>query len=306
MRVTLLHKPSAGEGAHNRDELVALFAAHGHTVTYCSVGDDGWPDALRAPADCVVAAGGDGTVGRVARRLLGQEVPLAILPLGTANNIALRLGLSGPPEALVPRLAAAEPQPFDVGVASGPWGTRWFLESVGLGAFTQAMAFVKTEAGALIPAPPARSDALARDLRLLRAVLRDLDAHRSTLWLDGEPEEVVHLLVEVSNTGLLGPNVPVAPDAEYSDGRFDVVVAREAERERLERYLSARLAGENAPPPSLPTRRSRSVRLTVDGVRVHIDGDVWPDEDEPPPDVGAPFEVELRLIPSALQFLVPA
>lgn len=42
----------------------------------------------------IAVAGGDGTVGKVARRLIGNPTPIAILPLGTANNIASTLGMS--------------------------------------------------------------------------------------------------------------------------------------------------------------------------------------------------------------------
>lgn len=53
-------------------------------------------------ADLVVAVGGDGTVSEVANGLLrsGAPAPLAILPLGTGNDIAAQLGIRTPAEAL--------------------------------------------------------------------------------------------------------------------------------------------------------------------------------------------------------------
>src|SRR6185369_915874 len=90
-------------------------------------------DQALAGSELIVIAGGDGTVQRVATELAWRELPLAILPLGTANNIATSLGIEGPTEALVAGWATARRSPLDLGVATGPWGTRRFIESVGGG-----------------------------------------------------------------------------------------------------------------------------------------------------------------------------
>ena len=50
--------------------------------------EDHMERALRAEADIVVCAGGDGTVTAVAQRLVGAGKPLAVIPLGTANLLA--------------------------------------------------------------------------------------------------------------------------------------------------------------------------------------------------------------------------
>ena len=49
--------------------------------------------ALAGEADVIVAAGGDGTINEVACGLKGQSIPLGIIPLGTANVLAIELGL---------------------------------------------------------------------------------------------------------------------------------------------------------------------------------------------------------------------
>ena len=55
--------------------------------------------------DAVIVAGGDGTVGKVAKRLAGTDVPLVVLPTGTANNIARSLGIGVDPHAVSSGLA---------------------------------------------------------------------------------------------------------------------------------------------------------------------------------------------------------
>jgi len=51
-------------------------------------------DAARRGFDVVIAAGGDGTISQVADGLIEHEVPLAIIPVGTANGLAQELGIS--------------------------------------------------------------------------------------------------------------------------------------------------------------------------------------------------------------------
>lgn len=59
----------------------------GYVVSYRSTEKD-WKKALERPGDLVVAAGGDGTIAKVARQMAHRGTPLTVMPLGTANNIA--------------------------------------------------------------------------------------------------------------------------------------------------------------------------------------------------------------------------
>ena len=70
-----------------------------------------------ARMDLVVAAGGDGTVATAAGIAVRTSAPLAILPLGTANNIATSLGVSAPAPDLIASWATARRVPFDLGRA---------------------------------------------------------------------------------------------------------------------------------------------------------------------------------------------
>jgi diacylglycerol kinase family enzyme len=65
-----------------------------------------------------VVAGGDGTVGKVAKRLDRQPYAIAILLLGIANNVAKTLGLeAGSLQDLIKRWKTARCVNFDAGMA---------------------------------------------------------------------------------------------------------------------------------------------------------------------------------------------
>lgn len=85
--------------------------------------------ATMAKADVIVAAGGDGTINEVARGLLGQGVPLGIIPLGTANVLAIEIGLKLNADAIARALLSGPAQLVGTGLVDG----RLFLLMVGVG-----------------------------------------------------------------------------------------------------------------------------------------------------------------------------
>src|SRR5262245_31057092 len=98
MRVTLIHNPGAGDDKQpSKGQLEALIREAGHDVRYQSVREQGWSKVLKKAADLIAVAGGDGTVGKVARRLIGRGIPIAVLPVGTANNISRTLAATCAP-----------------------------------------------------------------------------------------------------------------------------------------------------------------------------------------------------------------
>jgi diacylglycerol kinase family enzyme len=87
-------------------------------------------DAIgRGHADVIVAAGGDGTINEVARGVLGQSTPLGIVPLGTANVLALELGLRPRAGDIADMLLSGPAHLVGTGLVEG----RIFLMMVGVG-----------------------------------------------------------------------------------------------------------------------------------------------------------------------------
>jgi diacylglycerol kinase family enzyme len=91
LRVAVFYNNDAGSGVSTRDIHDAI-ARHGHSLVQLLEKDQGIERLLDRPCDLVVAAGGDGTVATVAREVARRRVPMAMLPLGTANNVALDFG----------------------------------------------------------------------------------------------------------------------------------------------------------------------------------------------------------------------
>ncbi len=88
--------------------------------------------------DVVVAAGGDGTINEVANGLAGGPLPLAIIPLGTANVLAAEIDLPRSVSAIARTIAAGETRRVHLGLANG----RRFLMMAGLGFDAHVVAHV--------------------------------------------------------------------------------------------------------------------------------------------------------------------
>jgi len=90
-------------------------------------------EAVRQGADLVLVLGGDGTVNEVVQGLAHSNVPLGVLPGGTANVLAMELGLGSRSEAAGRKLVTFEPRPVALGRITGSFGSRYFLLMAGAG-----------------------------------------------------------------------------------------------------------------------------------------------------------------------------
>lgn len=86
-------------------------------------------DAVEHGYDMVVAAGGDGTIGLVARQLLGSRTALGMLPLGSVMNIPRMVGVPRDLEAAASILVEGTRRAIDVGRVGG----RIFYEAGSIG-----------------------------------------------------------------------------------------------------------------------------------------------------------------------------
>jgi diacylglycerol kinase (ATP) len=272
MRVTLVHNPDAGDQSHSAKRILKELSGAGYDAHLASSGKKGVGKALEDPGDLVVVAGGDGSIKKVAFALVGRGIPMAILPIGTANNIAKSLGIIGSVGELIAGWSYTKRQRLAIGTVSALYGTMQFVESVGVGAFTELIARGHEE----IHENPSglTGHSIDRALLLLRSIVQERGPSSRRLGIDGADLSGEYLLVEAMNTSLVGPNVPLAPDADFADDRLDVVTVTEAERAVLAEYLEARLAG-GADPPRLTVQRGKRVTMGASPQELHVDDDLW-------------------------------
>lgn len=293
----IIHNPGAGDQEHTKQKLIQLISSEGYDCRYFSTKEDDWK-TIDPETELVIVAGGDGTVGKVVRNLvkqgLNEKIPVALLPAGTANNIASTLGISGELDEIVGAWKPGLIKPFDLGLLKQEGKEEVFLEGVGFGLFPKLIkAMDKMED---------QPDTAEGSLELALATLLDIVATAKSrfckLELDGNDHSGDYLLLEIMNAHSIGPNLKLAPQADPGDGRFDAVWIHEEERSKLIEYLQHRLNKEEATPPfhSLACRR---VHLEWAGAQLHID-DALQKKESPP------LKAEIELLPAMVSFLIPA
>lgn len=305
MKVTLIHNPdSGGDNQPSGDDILELIHKAGHSATFQSSKDVGWDKALQEAADIVAVAGGDGIVGQVAKRMIGRRIPIAILPMGIANNVATTLGVKDLAiDELIFGWTSARRVKFDVGNANGPWGYTPFIEGLGMGLFTDAMSRLDAKDNIQLAHLSDTNEKLISVLQLLRTRVESCHSHEMKITLDDRDLSGKYILLEAMNIHCVGPNFCLAPPADPGDGLLDLVIASHHERERIHQYLSDRIDNKSNY-PGLTIHKGKHLRIECEGLIVHIDDHLWPENGAPSPPTS--IVIDVTVASEALEMLAPA
>ena len=196
--------------------------------------------------DVVIACGGDGTVGETAQGLIGSDVTLGILPLGSANNVARMMHVPFDLTEAARLLRLGEIRSVDVGRCNG----EYFLETAGVGLDAALFPILnRVDKGEYV-----------RLIDVARTFFRFRPRH-VTLVLDRRAIRMRALVVLVANGPYWGYSVPLAPDAKVDDRKFDVVVFRNFSKSAFVRHVIASLLKRDAKPdPRSPNGHHAQVR----------------------------------------------
>jgi diacylglycerol kinase (ATP) len=297
-KAKVLHNPEAGEGDITKGELMQMIESAGFKCSYSSTKHFHRENMDTADIDFIILAGGDGTVRKIAEELLGRKVldkklPIGLLPLGTANNIAKTLDLCGAPTEIIKGWRAAGVKKFDVGKITGLPSPSFFLESFGYGLFPKLMNQMKKEKKDHLEEP---KEKLQEALKTVHQLILDAPLKNCGLHVDDKDYSGNFLLLEVMNTRSIGPNLTLAPDADPGDGVFDVVLINDSQRVALAEYVQNKMDGKEVT-FDFPVLKGRNLEMLWDGKHVHVD-DEYHKLDKP-----ARINIELR--EGLLEFLLP-
>ena len=306
-RVHVIANPAAGQGSFDVKALNDLF--HASDIEWEVKFTKNWHDgerfakaALAEGVDAVAVYDGDGTVADVAGGLAGTDVPLAILPGGTANVMSVELGI--PPAFADAVRLIAEPEwttrPVDLGVVDGNFFMLWL--SMGLEA--------KMVAGADRVLKD-RLGTLAYALSALQA-LREPEVVRYHFELDGVEVEEEGIACVIANSANLGrASLQLAPNVDICDGLLDVFVINKATLPTVVTLLAGILGRDAVEQVEQPKEERADEAETPRTVR-HWQAKRISVATEPPSEVQCDGELigntpkQVGIVPAAVRVIVPS
>ena len=288
----LIFNPSSGrDDEHNAVRLakvVSSLRAHGIEAkvglkTSRAAAQDLARKAVKAGDPLLVVAGGDGTIEDVLPELIGQDIALGIVPMGTMNNVARSLGVPLAIEDACKLIGMGTTRHIDIGRITSSAGTdaEYFLECAGIGlsAITAAgsQAFVKRHWN-----------------RIPRAVRKFFETKptKMVVEMDDTVVEASTRIITVSNAPLMGNNMLAVPGGKMDDGFLDVQIYDGMDLAALVKHFKAASSKE---PDDLKTYRVSKVRITSEEpTPANADMSIAPER----------HVIEMEVVPKALSMIV--
>ncbi|WP_256795544.1 YegS/Rv2252/BmrU family lipid kinase [Terrabacter sp. Ter38] len=293
-RVALIVNPTSGKGVGRAmgEETRRLLLQAGHDVVDVSGSNyqQARTRAREAVADgvgTVVVVGGDGMVHLGVNLCAGTTSRLAVVAAGTGNDFARNLGLPvRDPRGAVALLADGRTREIDLGrVTHGVAGETWFGGVLGAGF------------DAVVNARAQRMTWPRGQMRYNLAVMRELPVFRPIPYaveLDGHRLETRAMLVAVANTTSFGGGMRVCPDADVTDGLFDVMIVHALSIPSFLRVFPKVYSGTHTTHPAVEIHRARRVRLEASGIHSQADGETFAD-----------LPIDAEVVPGALRVVAP-
>jgi YegS/Rv2252/BmrU family lipid kinase len=243
-------------------------------------------ECIEKGAELILAAGGDGTINEVANGMIGNAIPLAILPGGTANVLATELGVGrGMPQAAV-GLASLTPRRIAVGRIENAQEERHFLMMAGAG--LDAMIVYNIDAN--LKASLGKVAYWVSGFGQVGRALPEFDVR-----LDGRKIRCSFALA--SRVKNYGGDLSIARNASLFSNEFEVVLFQGANSWPYMKYLTGVVTGRLTNMRGVEVLRAHSLEIecaTDPGIYVQVDGEF-----------AGRLPARLSIVQDALTLLVP-
>jgi diacylglycerol kinase (ATP) len=249
--------------------------------------------AVSEKYDAIIAAGGDGTISEVANGLITavadnqSTLPLGILPIGSANDLAKMMGLPLDLTAAANLIATGHTQRFDAGRVQYDGKIHYFDNNSAIA--MEPMITLEHEKIQRV------SGEARYYLAILKGVIKLKAWQMSIQWDDGEYVGPTYLL-SVCNGPRTG-GMMIAPGASMVDGFFDIVLAPEVPKRTVINVLLKLTKGTHIDIDAITFTRTKTLKITSEpGTPLHADGEILSESAK---------EIAYDILPQKLTMLVP-
>ena len=271
----IIVNPAAGNGRARviAEEIAAYLKEKGvpNNMMYTEEQDHATTLAREAAArgaETVVAVGGDGTITEVARGLAHTGTALGIIPSGTGNDFVKAIGIPKDWRSALDFILTHPARP----VNTGTMNDRFFMNACGAGFDVMVLDYsieAKKHCSGIWP--------------YFYGIIRAIKNYRPfRMRVEIGEDQVVEgdfMLVSIANGKYIGGGIPIAKQADVTDGLLDILVVDAVPRWKIPFYLPSIMIG------TLPRRKPAHLykasrcRLSSPGMRLNLDGEVLPIDD---------------------------
>lgn len=266
-RALMLVNPKARRGTAVLDPVVDRLRAGGvdAVIERFETPDEVSADIARRrhEADLVIVCGGDGTINSAARGVLETGLPMGIMPMGTANDLARTLGIPDDLSRAADIIVAGHTSRVDMGEVNG----HPFFNVASLGLSVEL-------ARGLTPEAKRRWGKLGYGLAALRVLLR-AKPFRAEIISDSGREKVKTLQIAVGNGVHYGGGTVIHADATIEDGHLDLYSLELKNVWKFGLMLGAFRRGEHGAWDEVRTAKSTEFDIrTKEPMAINTDGDI--------------------------------
>ena len=214
--------------------------------------------------DIIVACGGDGTVNQVVNGIAGSGASLGVLPIGSGNDFVKTAGLDKTLPECMELIYEGHTSPVDLIKIEGDVET-WSANTTGIGLDGLANFYAQSH------------KRLKGQLVYVLGALRAAFNFRGTymkLIIDGEDHSADYLMLTVCNGKWEGGSFFVAPSADMTDGKIDLLKIDRISIPRVLSYLPRFRWGPSKNMRGVAQQQCKSIEFwSDDPVCVHNDGE---------------------------------
>lgn len=254
-QAVFLYNVQSGKGriARNVERICSIFAESGYAVTPQLIDFGSNPFDGNESIDLMIVAGGDGTLNFAvnAMKSKGLDIPLGVIPAGTANDFAGVLGMSRDPLEAARQIATGSIERVDCGRVNG----LYFVNIFSFGIFTTTSQRTPNE----------RKHRIGKLAYLIEGIKEVRSVHGVPLEIeaDGERFDMKSLIVLIFN-GCTAGGFHLTRRASIKDGKFDCIFLEKKSLFHSTLAMGRYLMGGNPKIVRQMQVRSIDIRSTVD------------------------------------------
>ncbi|MEO5563166.1 MAG: YegS/Rv2252/BmrU family lipid kinase [Chitinophagaceae bacterium] len=285
LKLLFIINPGAGKNKTDwKKEIQEYFTTKSHTVELYELPQNCDPDTVKkkiksAGADRVIAVGGDGTLKLVADTLEGSDIPIGLLPAGSANGMAKELGIPADPAGALDVIVSDHSQRIHMVRVNDELCIH--LSDIGFNAFVVKKFEDEGVRG------------MWGYIKAAWKVLLNHDRMQVEIKVDDKYIRRDAAMVVIANATKYGTGVLINPEGKLDDELFEVIIVK---RISLGEIFKMRFTHRPYHPEKTEVLTTRSLKINSrHHVHFQVDGEY----------LGKTKSVKAEIIPGALRVLIP-